>query len=138
MRWQPDATLVSAAASWSFVSLDGFSRPTDWTFQFYSPATQRVYQVYVSETTASPIRETLSPYSLPTIAVQEWQVDSHQALNAWLNRGGGVFIKRHPIVDVSIRLARTKESGVVWTVVGLDESGQAVQTEYVDADSPQP
>ena len=39
MRWQPDAALVSAATSWPFVGLDDFSRPIDWTFQFYSPAT---------------------------------------------------------------------------------------------------
>jgi hypothetical protein len=131
--WQPDAALVSAAASWPFVAVDDFSEPTDWTFQFYSAATQHAYVVNVAEQTVTPIRETLLPYSQPTIAAQEWQVDSYQALNAWLNRGGGAFLQRYPVVDVSIRLARTEDTGAVWTIVGLDQAGQAAQTEYVDA-----
>jgi hypothetical protein len=131
--WQPDATLVSAAASWPFVGLDDFSRPIDWTFQFYSPATGRVYAINVDGTTVTPIRETLAPYSLPAIDVKRWQVDSHQAVNAWLNRGGGAFLKQHPVVDVSIRLARPQGAAPVWTVLGIDEGGQATRTERVAA-----
>jgi hypothetical protein len=132
-RWQPDAALVSAAASWPFVGLDDFSRPNDWTFQFYSSATGRLYVINVDQTTVTPIRETLSPYRLPTVDVDQWQVDSHQALNAWLNRGGGAFLQRTAIVDVSIRLSRPQGGAPVWTVLGIDDSGQAVQTEIVDA-----
>ena len=132
-RWQPDAALVSAAASWSFASLDNFSRPIDWTFQFYSPSTARVYVISVSGTTVTPIRETLSPYSLPVIDVERWQIDSYQALNTWLNRGGGAFLKRTAIVDVSIRLARPQGNAPVWMVVGIDDSGQAIQSERLNA-----
>jgi len=136
--WQPDAKLVSAAASWSFAGLDGFSRPTDWTFQFYSPATRRIYVTNVAETMVTRIRETLSPYSLRTVDVEQWQVDSHQALNAWLNRGGGAFLKQHAVVDVSIRLAQAPEGVPMWTVLGIDSSGQATQTERIDAQVPNP
>ena len=134
--WQPDATLVSAAASWSFVGLDDFSKPIDWTFQFYSSTTGRVYTINVDQTGITPIRETLSPYALPVIDVEHWQVDSYQAVNAWLNRGGGAFLKRHPVVDVSIRLARPQGGNPAWTIVGIDDSGQAAQTERVDARGP--
>jgi hypothetical protein len=137
-RWQADAALVSASASWSFVSLDDFSRASDWTFQFYSPSTQRVYVVNVNQAEVSPMREALSPYSLSTIAVDEWQVDSYQALNAWLNRGGGTFIERHPVVDVGIRLARPQDGAPMWTVFGLEGGGQATWIERVDAQGPQP
>lgn len=136
--WQPDGELVSAAASWPFASLDDFSRPVDWTFQFYSPTTGRLYVINVDRETVTPIRETLSPYSLPTIDVERWQVDSHQALNAWLNRGGGAFLKRHAVVDVSIRLARPQGGDPVWTVLGLEENGEAIQTERVAAQGPSP
>lgn len=131
--WQPDAALVSAAASWPFASLDNFSRPVDWTFQFYSPATGRVYVINVNQESVTPIRETLSPYSLAPIEVDKWQVDSYQAVNAWLNRGGGVFLKRYTVVDVSIRLSRPQEGAPEWTVFGVQESGQATHTERVDA-----
>jgi hypothetical protein len=127
--WQPDAALVSAATSWSFVSLDDFSRPVDWTFQFFSPATGRVYTVNVDQTSVTPIRDTLSPYELSIIDVEHWQIDSYQAINDWLNQGGGTFLKRHPVVDVSIRLAQPRGGAPVWTVVGLTDSGQTAQTE---------
>jgi hypothetical protein len=131
--WQPDAALVSVAATWPFASLDNFSRPVDWTFQFYSPATGRVYVINVDQESVTPIHETLSPYSLARIEGDNWQVDSYQAVNAWLNRGGGAFLKRHAVVDVSIRLSRPPEGALEWTIVGVDESGQAVHTERVDA-----
>jgi hypothetical protein len=131
--WQPDAALVSAAASWPFASLDNFSRPADWTFQFYSPATGRVYVINVNQEGIAPIRETLSPYSLAPIEVDRWQVDSYQAVNAWLNRGGGAFLKRHAVVDVSIRLSRPQGGAAEWTVFGVQESGQSTHTERVDA-----
>jgi hypothetical protein len=135
-EWQPDAALVSAAASWPFVGLDDFSRPVDWTVQFYSSATGRVYTINVDQETVTPIRETLSPYELPAIDLDHWQVDSYQAINEWLNRGGGAFLKRHPVVDVSIRLARPPSGAPVWTVVGIEASGQMVHTERIDAHKP--
>lgn len=132
-RWQPDAALASASASWPFASLDDFSKPSDWTFQFYSSATGRIYVLNADQTTVTPIRETLSPYRLPVIDAEQWQIDSHQALNTWLNRGGGAFLKQTAIVDVSIRLSRPQEGVPMWTVVGIDDSGQIVQTERIDA-----
>jgi hypothetical protein len=135
-EWQPDARLVSAAATWPFVNLDDLSEAIDWTFQFYSPVTGHVYAVNVGPAGVTPIRDALSPYAVPGIDVEQWQVDSHQALNTWLNRGGGAFLRQHSIADVSIRLARSQASGAAWTVVGVDESGQAVHTERVDAQGP--
>jgi hypothetical protein len=131
--WQPDAALVSAAASWPFAGLDDFSRPVDWTFQFYSPATGRAYTTNVDQTDVTPIRETLSPYALPVIDLEQWQIDSYQAVNEWLNQGGGTFLKKNPVVDVSIRLARQHGETPTWTVVGIDDSGEVVQTTRVDA-----
>jgi hypothetical protein len=136
-RWQSDAVLVSAAASWPFADLDALSMPVDWTFQFYSPATQRVYLVSANPADVSPIRETLSPYSLSAIPVDAWRVDSHQALNTWLNRGGGTLLKSHPIIDISMRLVSSTENGPVWTILGLDESGKHMWAERVDARGPQ-
>jgi hypothetical protein len=135
LAWQPDAALVSAAATWPFAGLDDFSRPVDWTYQFYSPATGRISVINVGHEGVTPVRETLSPYRLPTIDVNQWRVDSHTALNVWLNRGGGPFLKSQAVVDVSIRLSRpaddAADGAAVWTIVGVDESGQDTYTERV-------
>lgn len=132
-QWQPDAGLVSAAASWPFADLDGFSMPVDWTFQFYSPGTQRISVINVNETQVTPIRETLSPYPLAVVTADRWPVDSHQALNAWLNSGGGDFLHAHPVVDVSMRLRSTDDTQPLWVVVGVAGDGQTTQTVQLDA-----
>jgi hypothetical protein len=132
-QWQPDAGLVSAAASWPFADLDSFSMPVDWTFQFYSPGTQRIYVVDVNETQVTPIRETLSPYPLLTVTAERWQLDSYQALNAWLNDGGGDLLRAYPVVDVSMRLRTMDDEQPLWVVVGVSGDGQTTETAKLDA-----
>jgi hypothetical protein len=130
--WQPDAGLVSAVASWPFAELDGLSGPVDWTFSFFSPGTQRVYVVNANQEQVTPIRETLSPYLLPMVALDRWRVDSYQALSAWLNGGGGDFLRGYPIVDISVRLA-VDEGQVLWAVVGTDRGNQSAFAVRLDA-----
>jgi hypothetical protein len=122
-EWQPDAALTSAVASWPFVTQDDLSGPVDWTFSFFSPGTQRIYVLNVYPERIVPLRETLSPYPLPVVALEGWRVDSHQALSAWLNGGGGDFLRSHPVVDVSVRLG-LEDGRAAWGVAGVDrESG---------------
>ena len=124
---------MSAGASWRFPRLDGFSRPVDWTFQFFSPAAHRMYVANVKEGQVTPIREGLAPYPVSTVSVGKWQLDSHQALNAWVNRSGGSFLRVHPIVDVNARLRRSKEGQLEWIVVGVVRGSPAMQMVRVDA-----
>jgi hypothetical protein len=131
-EWQPDAGLASAVASWPFATLDGLSRPVDWTFSFFSPSTQRLYVLNVHPERITPIRETLSPYPLPILSPEQWRVDSYQALNAWLNGGGGDLMRSHPVVDVSARL-RLDDERLVWSVIGLGPEGQPVWGVLLDA-----
>lgn len=81
----------------------------------------------------TPIREGLAPYPVPTVSVDKWQLDSHQALNAWVNRSGGSFLRVHPIADVNARLRRPKEGQLEWSVVGAVRGSPAVQMVRVDA-----
>ena len=123
-EWQPDAGLVSAVASWPFATLDDLSGPVDWTLSFFSPGTQRVYVLNVHLDQITTVRETLSPYPLPVVTIERWRVDSHQALNAWLNGGGGDFLRSHPVVDVSARL-HIQEERAVWAVIGTVQESDA-------------
>jgi hypothetical protein len=131
--WKQDAGLVSASASWPFVRLDHFSVPVDWTFQFFSPSTQRIYVVNVNETQVSLIRESLAPYPLPTISMGDWQLDSHEALNAWLNHGGGGLLDRYPVVDVSVRLRQGAGDSLEWVVVGAVRDDPTIQMARIRA-----
>lgn len=116
--WQSDAQLASAAATWPFVRLDHLSQPTTWTFQFFSPGTQSIYVVAVDEKNVTFIRSSLTPYPLATMQVEQWRVDSYEALNTWLNQGGGRFLELRPAVDVIARLVAGDGNTIQWVVVG--------------------
>jgi hypothetical protein len=131
-EWRPDAGLVSAAASWPFATLDQLSGPVDWTLSFFSPGTQSVHVLNVHQNQITPIRETLSPYPLPVMEIERWRVDSHEALNAWLNGGGGDFLRSHSVVDVSARL-RLEDGQLVWSVIGSGPEGQPAWGVLLDA-----
>jgi hypothetical protein len=102
--WQGDALLAAATASWSFVQIDSLSEANDWTLQFYSPSTQQIQVLTANEEQVLPIVSSLSPYELSTVAMENWRVDSHQALSTWLNAGGAAFLDRYSVVDISARL----------------------------------
>jgi hypothetical protein len=135
--WQGDAQLVSATASWSFAQLDDFSRPVDWTFQFYSPGTHQLYVVSVGEEQVLPVTGMLSPYELPAVTMDNWRVDSHRALSAWLSYGGAAFIRGYSVVDVSARLRHSQDGRLEWSVVGVVRDSQTVHLVRVDATSGQ-
>lgn len=131
--WQSDAQLVSAAAHWSFARLDHLSQPTTWTFQFFSPGTQRIYVAGVDEQTVTFIRSSLTPYPLATMTADRWQIDSPEALNTWLNYGGGRFLELNPAVDVSARLVAGSGDSIEWVVVGSVSGVPDVQVSHIDA-----
>ena len=123
---------MSAVASWPFATLDDLSGPVDWTFAFFSPGTQGLYVLNVRLEHVTPIRETLSPYPLPVVAAELWPVDSYEALNAWLNAGGGKFLRDHPVVDVNARLGWGDEQAV-WDVAGADREDGSMFSVQLDA-----
>lgn len=131
--WQGDAQLVSASAHWPFVRLDNLSQPTTWTFQFFSPATQRIYVTSVDDKSVTFVRSSLTPYPLAVVTVDRWQIDSPAALNAWLNGGGGQFLELNPAVDVSARLVAGDRDSAEWVVVGSVSGSPDVQITRIDA-----
>ena len=133
--WQKDARLVSASASWLFVKVDDFSEPTNWTFQFFSPRTQKIYVVSAGEDQVTVIRDSLSPYVLPSAPLGEWLLDSNQALTIWLNNGGSGFLAEYPVVNVSAMLQPPEDGGLEWVVAGTVQDSQAVHRVRIDAQS---
>lgn len=131
--WHSDATLVSATASWRFVTIDDLSRPIDWTFQFYSPSTRRIYVVSVNDQQATPIRDALTPYELAGLPPESWQVDSYQALGTWLTWGGARFLRANPVADVNARLRMSAAGRPEWVIVGVADKGQTIHLLQIDA-----
>lgn len=131
--WQSDAVLSSVSAGWNLARLSDLAQPTNWTFQFFSASTQKIYVVSVNESQVSVVREGLSPYPLSPISVNNWKMDSDEALNLWLNRGGHTFLEAYPQNDISIRLRPSSDCPMEWVVVGLSRSDEHVQMTRLDA-----
>ena len=117
--WQPDGQLAIVAAHWRTRERRWPTNVT-WMFQFYSPSTRRLAVIVVDKGRARLLRESPTPYALPTIDQEQWQVDSLAALNAWWNAGGGTFVSLNPELDLTAQLRPVQDGDrLVWSVVGV-------------------
>lgn len=134
LKWQGDAYLVSASASWLNTTLDLFREPVPWAFQFYSPSAGQLQVLSISGGEAKVLRESFAAYVLPAVSTEAWPIDSPQALAAWLNAGGGRFLRTHTLVDVHATLRYDKEKAqVMWFVTGLESEGDKFFPHSVEA-----
>jgi hypothetical protein len=124
LRWQPDAQFSSAGITWDDLGPGGVLKRDRWTFQFYSPSQGRMAIIRVMDGQAERLRTALTPQRLPALPLDQWQVDSSQALQIWWARGGGDFVQRHARVSISLKL-RMEPGGTrpIWVVTG-SSSGQ--------------
>lgn len=138
-QWKEDARLAVVSSRRSAVGKQ-LGGEIEWTFQFFSPSTQRLALVTVTGETAQPVRESLSPYSVATFSVEDWRVDSDQALQAWWNQGGGSMVARRPDTDLAMQLRVSGEQGdaPVWTVVGTIEGTEVAFAVLVNATTGEP
>ena len=136
VQWQEDVRLAVVSCRWPTVGVYAGGE-VEWTFQFFSPSTQRLALVTVAGGVARMVRESVSPYTVPTFSAEAWRVDSDQALQMWWNRGGGSLVARRPDTDLAMQL-RVPDDGSgrpAWTVVGLVVGTETVFTIVVDATS---
>jgi hypothetical protein len=119
-QWQEDARLAAVFGGWSAVGTQSGPQ-VEWAFQFFSPSVQRLALVTVADGTARVVRDSASPYTVPTFPAREWRVDNDQALWAWWDHGGEDLVTQHPDANLAMELRLPDEGGErpVWTVVGL-------------------
>jgi hypothetical protein len=133
-QWQEDARLAVASGYRPAVGMQAGGQ-VEWVFQFFSAAAQQLALITVVDGTAQMVRESVSPYPVPTFSTGEWRVDSDQALRAWWSQGGETLVARRPDVDVAMQL-RVPDGRVgypVWTVVGSVPGTETAFTIAVNA-----
>lgn len=141
LDWRDDAVLVGITAGWRAATLENLRQPPTWSFQFYSPGQQETYVTVVTQGEARGVRKTLVPYPLPAIPVDEWAVDSSQAVEMWLDNGGARFLEQHPTdaeLRLQLRAVATNQDGapqLVWTVTGIVFETNQVKSVQIDATS---
>ena len=134
--WQTDAQLYSIAATWDKTDLGLVGQPTAWTYRFYSPGQKRLYFVTANpdgEVTGTSHSERV--YNAPNpIPIENWQVDSSEAINMWLNYGGATMLTAIPGIQVVTQLqVRTPGAPLTWTVSGFDRISKHYHTVFIDA-----
>ena len=135
-RWQADAQLFTVAATWEQADLSRLAEPATWTYRFYSPALRRFYFVTVQpdgEATGISHSERVRTPP-PVINPDAWQVDSPQALNIWLNRGGAAMLQAIPGIQVVAQLqASSPNNSLMWAVAGYDKISKNYHTVFINA-----
>ncbi|MFW9842916.1 MAG: hypothetical protein ACFFES_18685, partial [Candidatus Thorarchaeota archaeon] len=134
--WQPDVELAGASAVWPQTAVNLVGNPVEWQFRFYSPSKNFLY--FVSVTPDGQIhgsRHFRSESRPPdTFSVEDWQVDSVQALTGWLDSGGGGFLGQNPGVQVVAQLGLDPASQrLTWSVAGLNDTGEKYWAASIDA-----
>jgi len=132
-QWQDDAGLAAVSCHWPAAGMQADDQVT-WAFQFFSPSTQRLAFVMVTDGAARLVREGVSPYVVPTLSTEEWRVDSDQALRVWWERKGKALAARRSDIDLTMQLRASDGGGrPVWVVVGMLTSANTAYTVMVDA-----
>jgi hypothetical protein len=134
--WQPDVELAGASAVWPQTAVNLLGNPVEWQFRFYSPSRNYLYFVSVTpdgQVSGGPhFRSETRPPA--TFSVDNWQVDSVQALAGWLDSGGGRFLGQNPGVQVVAQLGLDPASTrLTWNVAGLNDTGEKYWVAFIDA-----
>lgn len=137
--WQDDARLINATATWpqGARAANLAAGQEMWGFVFYSPSAQTTAVVSVADGMAS-----LSPrdgrQQLQLLEVTGWQMDSSDAIEAFLENGGHAFLEREGITVFSMTLALNdpKQSGRAEWLMSLLATGNGRSfTMRIDATS---
>ena len=134
VQWQEDAQLAGVSSCLPVEEIKQGGE-IEWTFQFFSASTQRLALFTVSGGEAHRVRESLSPYAVPTFSRRAWRVDSDQARQTWLDQGGSRMIARRPDTDLAMKLGISEdgEQHPVWTITGFIAGAESALTVKVDA-----
>lgn len=138
--WQDDVQLVAAAASWVDATVDSVGGARGWDLRFYSPGHERI--LFAAYTPDQPVATRAHLYSSrgnpQLINPSEWVVDSNEAITAWVNNGGGVFLETYPDNTVEVLLhQRADRDRPVWDIIGVNTDQSQVFYLTIDATSGQ-
>jgi hypothetical protein len=119
LSWQQDAQLSAVQTVWDDLGPGGIFKRDRWTFQFSSPSQQQMAIIRVRDKQARRLQTTLLPNRLPALPLEQWQVNSTQALQTWWERGGCDFVQKHPQVSISLKLrVEPGSTRPVWIITG--------------------
>ena len=137
-KWQSDAALLKASATWP----QGSSRETllqgktTWSFTYYSPGAQETAVVTVVDEVATFGSTRPAPGTLFPIDSGAWKIDSHEAIQSFLDSGGGQFLSLSGVSTLTISLSKETDSNrMEWFLSLFSVSNSRSYTASIDAAS---
>jgi hypothetical protein len=133
-QWQEDARLIGARAHCRGDSIARGGQ-IEWAFQFFSPSTRRLALFAASGGQVRQIRDRLSPYAVPVLSEDQWETDSDEALDRWLQEGGDYLSTRRSDAQITMRLYTPREGHgrPVWAISGAAPNRESSLVVLVDA-----
>jgi hypothetical protein len=117
LRWQEDAQLFSVGIIWDDLGPGGVPKRDRWTFEFFSPSQGQMAVIRATDAQAERLRTARLPNRLQVLPLDQWLVDSTQALQTWWEQGGGDFVRQHTRVSIGLKLRmEPKGTRSLWTV----------------------
>ena len=111
LKWQPDAQLVSASATWSQgVTLEMLQTGSGtWGFTFFSPGAVETAVITVIDDSGQLVQS--SPYQQPNtpLPITGWDVDSESVISTFLSDGGQAFLAEEVTTTFTMSLLPTTE-----------------------------
>lgn len=140
LDWQPDAQILTAQATWpqGATAEQLLKGEESWGFTFYSPSVERIVVFSVVEDDVSLISEGEHQQTNPLLSASGWNLDSREAIEVFLAKGGNTFLAEHGVSTMTMALMASdvEENGrLQWQIALFSlQSGQAF-TMLLDATS---
>jgi endonuclease/exonuclease/phosphatase (EEP) superfamily protein YafD len=136
--WQEDAQLMAVRSTWEQTELNAVGQPSPWTYRFYSPTARQMF--FITITPEGEVLGTLHTEQIfdppKSIRMEDWVMDSSEALNIWLNYGGATMLAAMPGIQVVAQLkVNSASSPLTWTIAGYDQVSQNFLSVFIDARS---
>ena len=136
--WEADAQLMAIRSTWEETELNAVGQPSAWTYRFYSPGARQMF--FVTVTPEGEVIGTLHSERIytppPAIPLEDWSLDSPEALNLWLNYGGATMLAAMPGLQVVAQLkVNSADAPLTWTIAGYDRVSQNYLSVFIDAHS---
>ncbi|WP_420630387.1 hypothetical protein [Candidatus Leptofilum sp.] len=140
LAWQPDAQILTAQATWPQGATAQQLREgeTSWGFTFYSPSAQKIAVFSVVEDNVALVSEGDHQQTEPLLSASGWNLDSDEAIKAFLAGGGNRFLNEGGVATLTMALMASdiEENGrLEWQISLFSlQTGQAF-TMRLDATS---
>jgi hypothetical protein len=122
--WAGDATLVQAQVTLAADELQLTAAP--WSYVFYSPKRNATALLVAAPGRTDLLSTRPSSDPVPVVEPASWQMDSTEALEQFLARGGALFLDAYPEATLTLSLTAAGRPAPTWQGRLVDDSSGSV------------